>query len=136
MSQHVAQSIQYLAANDCFSIASWVVLRHMLKCRGWANSAIACMQGAVRLDNINLFSIITIMSFFLLAPVTLLLEGVKFTPSAMQAMGIMNSSEIIKKTLLAGLCFHAYQQVHAYTWLLDASHNVMNYRHRVPLHFI
>ena len=53
------------------------------------------------------------MSFFLLAPVTLLLEGVKFTPSAMQAMGIMNSSEIIKKTLLAGLCFHAYQQVHA-----------------------
>ena len=52
------------------------------------------------------------MSFFLLAPVTLLLEGVKFTPSAMKAMGITNSSAIIQKTLLAGLCFHAYQQVH------------------------
>ncbi len=63
------------------------------------------------MDNINLFSIITIMSFFILAPVTLLLEGVKFTPSAMQSMGIVNSTEIIKKTLLAGVCFHAYQQV-------------------------
>jgi len=69
------------------------------------------MQGAVRLDNINLFSIITIMSFFILAPVTLLLEGVKFTPSAMQSMGILNTTEVIKKTLLAGVCFHAYQQV-------------------------
>jgi hypothetical protein len=69
------------------------------------------MQGSVRLDNINLFSIITIMSFFILAPVTLLLEGVKFTPSAMQSMGILNSTEVIKKTLLAGVCFHAYQQV-------------------------
>ncbi|KAL3132572.1 holo-[acyl-carrier-protein] synthase [Trebouxia sp. C0010 RCD-2024] len=68
-------------------------------------------KGAVRLDNINLFSIITIMSFFLLAPFTLLVEGVKFTPSAMQAMGITNSSAIMQKTLLAGLCFHAYQQV-------------------------
>ncbi|DBA65780.1 hypothetical protein WJX79_001358 [Trebouxia sp. C0005] len=68
-------------------------------------------KGSVRLDNINLFSIITIMSFFILAPVTLLLEGVKFTPSAMQSMGILNSSEVIQKTLLAGVCFHAYQQV-------------------------
>ena len=73
------------------------------------------MQGSVRLDNINLFSIITIMSFFILAPVTLLLEGVKFTPSAMQSLGIANSTEIIKKTLLAGVCFHAYQQV-SLTW--------------------
>lgn len=77
--------------------------------------ATACVQGAVRLDNINLFSIITIMSFFLLAPFTLLVEGVKFTPSAMQAMGITNSSAIMQKTLLAGLCFHAYQQVHPHT---------------------
>lgn len=68
-------------------------------------------KGSVRLDNINLFSIITIMSFFILAPVTLLLEGVKFTPGAMQSLGIMNSTEVIKKTLLAGVCFHAYQQV-------------------------
>ena len=69
------------------------------------------MQGAPKLDNINLFSIITIMSFLLLAPVTLLTEGVKFTPSAMKALGIANTTEVIKKTLLAGLCFHSYQQV-------------------------
>lgn len=71
---------------------------------------VGCMQGAPKLDNINLFSIITIMSFLLLAPITLLTEGVKFTPSAMQAIGIANTSEVIKKTLIAGLCFHSYQQ--------------------------
>ena len=37
------------------------------------------------LDNINLFSIITVMSFFLLAPVTLLTEGVKVTPTYLQS---------------------------------------------------
>ncbi|MBO8589860.1 hypothetical protein INN88_14800, partial [Staphylococcus aureus] len=37
------------------------------------------------LDNITLFSIITIMSFILLAPVTLVVEGVKFTPSYLQS---------------------------------------------------
>lgn len=37
------------------------------------------------LDNITLFSIITIMSFFLLAPVSIFMEGVKFTPSYLQS---------------------------------------------------
>lgn len=37
------------------------------------------------LDNITLFSIITIMSFFLLAPVAILMEGVKFTPAYLQS---------------------------------------------------
>lgn len=41
------------------------------------------LQGS--LDNINLFSVITVMSFFLLAPVTYLMEGVKFTPAVIQA---------------------------------------------------
>jgi hypothetical protein len=45
----------------------------------------ACGWWQGSLDNINLFSIITIMSFFLLAPATLLVEGVKFTPSYLQA---------------------------------------------------
>lgn len=36
------------------------------------------------LDNINLFSIITIISFLLLAPAAILLEGVKFSPSYLQ----------------------------------------------------
>lgn len=33
------------------------------------------------MDNINLFSVITIISFILLVPSAILLEGVKFTPS-------------------------------------------------------
>lgn len=37
------------------------------------------------LDNITLFSIITIMSFILMIPTTLVMEGVKFTPSYLQA---------------------------------------------------
>ncbi|KAJ8631168.1 hypothetical protein MRB53_024491 [Persea americana] len=62
------------------------------------------------LDNITLFSIITIMSFILLAPVTLVVEGVKFTPSYLQSAGL-NINEVYVRSLIAGLCFHAYQQV-------------------------
>uniref|UniRef100_A0A5B7BA11 Putative phosphoenolpyruvate/phosphate translocator n=1 Tax=Davidia involucrata TaxID=16924 RepID=A0A5B7BA11_DAVIN len=62
------------------------------------------------LDNITLFSIITIMSFFLLAPVTLFMEGVKFTPSYLQSAGL-NVNQLYTRSLLAALCFHAYQQV-------------------------
>ncbi|PKU75604.1 phosphoenolpyruvate/phosphate translocator 2, chloroplastic [Dendrobium catenatum] len=62
------------------------------------------------LDNINLFSIITIMSLLLLAPVTFFVEGVKFTPSYLQSAGL-NLKQIYVRSLIAGLCFHAYQQV-------------------------
>lgn len=62
------------------------------------------------LDNINLFSIITIMSFFLLLPVTLFAEGVKFTPQALTSMGL-DVKVVATRALIAGLCFHSYQQV-------------------------
>lgn len=62
------------------------------------------------LDNITLFSVITIMSFFLLAPVTLVMEGVKVTPSYLQSAGV-NINQVYTRSLLAALCFHAYQQV-------------------------
>ncbi|KAK1298460.1 hypothetical protein QJS10_CPB14g00097 [Acorus calamus] len=62
------------------------------------------------LDNITLFSIITIMSLFLLTPAALFMEGVKFTPSYLQSAGL-NLKEVYVRALLAGLCFHAYQQV-------------------------
>lgn len=62
------------------------------------------------LDNITLFSIITIMSFFLLAPVAILMEGVKFTPAYLQSAGL-NVRQVYTRSLLAALCFHAYQQV-------------------------
>ncbi|KAH9617236.1 hypothetical protein KSS87_011114 [Heliosperma pusillum] len=62
------------------------------------------------MDNITLFSIITIMSFLLLAPAALLTEGVKFTPAYLEAAGV-NVKQIYVRSLLAALCFHAYQQV-------------------------
>ncbi|XP_019432460.1 PREDICTED: triose phosphate/phosphate translocator, non-green plastid, chloroplastic-like [Lupinus angustifolius] len=62
------------------------------------------------IDNITLFSIITVMSFLLSAPVTIFMEGVKFTPTYLQAAGL-NINEVYIRSLLAALCFHAYQQV-------------------------
>ena len=62
-------------------------------------------------DNINLFSVITILSFFLLAPVTLVKEGVRLTPSALTAAGVANPTLVIQQALAAAACFHAYQQV-------------------------
>mmetsp|Transcript_31991 Transcript_31991/g.38711 ORF Transcript_31991/g.38711 Transcript_31991/m.38711 type:complete len:403 (-) Transcript_31991:633-1841(-) len=62
------------------------------------------------IDNINLFSIITIMSFLLLAPFTLFMEGIKFTPAEFAARGI-DATVIGKWALYAGICFHMYQQV-------------------------
>ncbi|OIV96961.1 hypothetical protein TanjilG_00543 [Lupinus angustifolius] len=61
------------------------------------------------MDNITLFSIITVMSFFLLAPVAVFLEGVKFTPAYLESAGL-NVRQVYIRSLLAALCFHAYQQ--------------------------
>ncbi|XP_024180665.1 phosphoenolpyruvate/phosphate translocator 1, chloroplastic isoform X2 [Rosa chinensis] len=65
------------------------------------------------LDNINLFSVITIISFILLLPSTILLEGVKFSPSYLQSAANqgLNIKELCVRSLLAGFCFHTYQQV-------------------------
>lgn len=62
------------------------------------------------MDNINLFSIITIMSFFLLAPFTLLFEGVKFTPGYIESVGL-DVKVLAVRALIAAICFHSYQQV-------------------------
>lgn len=62
------------------------------------------------LDNITLFSIITIMSFFLLAPFAIFMEGIKFTPAFLQSAEL-NVRQVYTRSLVAALCFHAYQQV-------------------------
>jgi solute carrier family 35 protein E1 len=61
------------------------------------------------LDNINLFSIITIMSFFLLTPCAMLLEGVRITPAAISSMGL-DPLMIFQRLAASALCFHGYQQ--------------------------
>lgn len=62
------------------------------------------------LDNINLFSVITIMAFVFMLPVTFITEGIKFTPATMSGLGL-NAGDIMKKACFAGLMFHSYQQV-------------------------
>ncbi|KAD4385823.1 hypothetical protein E3N88_25992 [Mikania micrantha] len=47
---------------------------------------------------------------FLLAPVTLLTEGVRVTPAYLQSAGL-NIKQVYVRSLLAAICFHAYQQV-------------------------
>ncbi|CAN4079221.1 unnamed protein product [Withania somnifera] len=65
------------------------------------------------LDNINLFSIITIISFMLLVPVAILMEGMKLTPSYLQhaARQGLNVRELCMRLFLAGFGLHTYQQV-------------------------
>nr|XP_043637573.1 triose phosphate/phosphate translocator, non-green plastid, chloroplastic-like [Erigeron canadensis] len=84
------------------------------------------------LDNITLFSVITIMSFLLFTPIALLVEGVKFTPAYLQSAGL-NIKDVYIRSLLASICFHAYQQV-AYMILQRVSpvtHSVGNCVKRV-----
>ncbi|XP_038889392.1 phosphoenolpyruvate/phosphate translocator 2, chloroplastic-like [Benincasa hispida] len=74
------------------------------------------------LDNINLFSVITIISFILLVPSALLLEGTKFSPSYLQLavnQGL-NIRELCIRLLISGICFHSYQQV-SYSILQEIS---------------
>ncbi|KAE8124244.1 hypothetical protein FH972_019146 [Carpinus fangiana] len=70
----------------------------------------AMFLGEESLDNITLFSIITIMSFFFVAPVAIFTDGVKFTPAFLQAAGL-DVRQVYTRSLVAALCFHAYQQV-------------------------
>lgn len=84
------------------------------------------------LDDINLFSIMTIMAFLLSAPLMLSVEGIKFSPSYLQSAGV-NVKELCVKAALAGTCFHFYQQV-SYSLLARVSpvtHSVTNSLKRV-----
>ena len=86
-------------------------------CSGWQH---ACTrQGAAQsvmcqgsLDNINLFSIITILSFLLLTPVALLRDGgFLLTPGALHAWASSTPTPSSSAPSSPALCFHAYQQV-------------------------
>ncbi|CAO2204731.1 unnamed protein product [Urochloa humidicola] len=62
------------------------------------------------MDDINLFSVITVLSFLLSCPLMLLAEGVKFTPGYLQSTGL-NLQELCVRAALAGFCFHGYQKL-------------------------
>lgn len=50
-------------------------------------------------------------SFFLLAPVALLVEGPVFLPSRVAAMGVQDPQALFKSATIAAATFHLYQQV-------------------------
>lgn len=68
-------------------------------------------KGAV--DNVNLFQIITIMSFFLLLPISLVVESAPLLPQQLAAAGWSSTAAdtLWQRLLVAGLCFHSYQQL-------------------------
>ncbi|KAG9145842.1 hypothetical protein Leryth_023780 [Lithospermum erythrorhizon] len=65
------------------------------------------------LNNINLFSIITIISFVLLVPIAFLIDGIQLTPSYLQNVELLGLStkQLFLRALFSGFCFHMYQQV-------------------------
>ncbi|CAM0879812.1 unnamed protein product [Alopecurus aequalis] len=84
------------------------------------------------MDDINLFSLITVLSFLLSCPLMLLAEGVKFSPAYLQSTGL-NLQELCVRAALAGLCFHGYQKI-SYMILARVSpvtHSVANCVKRV-----
>jgi solute carrier family 35 protein E1 len=66
-----------------------------------------------KMNNMALFQTITVLSFFMLLPVTLLVEGAPLLPSALAAAGISGAelTTLATRLSLAGLCFHGYQQL-------------------------
>ncbi|XP_014496692.1 phosphoenolpyruvate/phosphate translocator 2, chloroplastic [Vigna radiata var. radiata] len=65
------------------------------------------------LDPINLYGVLTMISFMLLVPYAILMEGVKFSPSYLQyaASQGLNVRELCVRAIFSAFCFHAYQQV-------------------------
>ena len=66
------------------------------------------------MDNIDLFSVITAMSFVLLLPFALWADqGFNLTPAALAARGVAQETinDVLFKALSAGLMFHGYQQI-------------------------
>ncbi|GAB5366245.1 hypothetical protein AAMO2058_001127900 [Amorphochlora amoebiformis] len=75
------------------------------------------------LDNINLFSYITLMSMVIMTPLALFVEGFPFLPAwSMEHGNKIPFGEFLAKSLYAGFFFHTYQQV-SYL-ILDRVHPV------------
>ena len=55
----------------------------------------------------NYYAVLTIVSFFMLVPVTLILEG----PKIIKLTKILNHGEGIKQMLISGLLFYLYNEV-------------------------
>jgi solute carrier family 35 protein E1 len=68
------------------------------------------MGGRKPLDNINLFSLITLISLPLTLPIALLAEGVT-SPIPVALANPVANQQIVQQIFIAGTTFHLYQQV-------------------------
>jgi len=64
----------------------------------------------VKMDNITLFSVMTLLSAVISLPLAVVVEGVKFTPAALATSGFP-LADMIQRVFITGATFHLYQQV-------------------------
>ncbi|GAX82853.1 hypothetical protein CEUSTIGMA_g10279.t1, partial [Chlamydomonas eustigma] len=95
------------------------------------------MISSGNVDKVSMFQLLTIMSFFILLPVAILMEGTPALPSALAAVGLSATSmeKIYTQLLYAGFCFHGYQQLSylVLSRMSPVSHSVGNSCKRVAV---
>ena len=64
----------------------------------------------VKMDNITLFSVMTLLSAVISLPLAVVVEGVKFTPAALATSGFP-LADMMQRVFITGATFHLYQQV-------------------------
>lgn len=91
----------------------------------------------VGIDKMSMFQILTIMSFVILLPVAILVEGVPALPSSLALMGLapLAIDKVYERLFFAGLCFHGYQQLSylILSRMSPVSHSVGNSCKRVAV---
>ena len=91
----------------------------------------------VGIDKMSMFQILTIMSFVILLPLAILIEGVPALPSSLVSMGLTSVAvdKVYERLFIAGLCFHGYQQLSylILSRMSPVSHSVGNSCKRVAV---
>lgn len=89
------------------------------------------------IDKMSMFQLLTIMSFIILLPIAILLEGMPALPASLAALGLGTAAidKVYERLLLAGLCFHGYQQLSylILSRMSPVSHSVGNSCKRVAV---
>ena len=76
----------------------------------FSKKVMAGNKKGVKMDNITLFSVMTLLSAVISLPLAVLMEGVKFTPAALATSGFP-LVEMVQRVFITVATFHLYQQV-------------------------
>ena len=76
----------------------------------FSKKVMAGNKKGVKMDNITLFSVMTLLSAVISLPLAVLVEGVKFTPAALATSGFP-LAEMAQRVFITAATFHLYQQV-------------------------